>query len=131
MEQDNPPLFRRPPPPAHVAAVWGAVLHQGMMIPERDTSRAEAILDLWGCGCVELMQVMTRHFPRLWEQFDDEQRQVINTSPGDAEFMVLFSLGRFLGDSLLRNEGVPPSPTLIRLIMMELVSRHFPCRTSA
>jgi hypothetical protein len=131
MEQENPPLFRRPPPPAHVTAVWGAVLHQGMMIPERDTSRAGIILDLWGCGCVELMQVMTRHFPRLWEQFDEPQRQAILASPGDDEFMVLFSLGQFIGDCLVKNGGTPPTPALIRLTMMELVSRYFPRKATA
>ncbi len=131
MAQANEAEPRLPHPPARVAAVWGAVLHQGMMIPEREKSRAGTILDLWGCGCIELMQAMTRHFPRLWAQFDEEQRQAIKASPGDDEFMVLFSLGQFIGDSLLRNDGVPPSPALIRLVMMELVSRHFPCRTSA
>lgn len=110
MEQTDQPLFRRPPPPAPVAAVWGAVLHQGMMIPDRESSRAGTILDLWGCGCVELMQVMTRHFPRLWEQFDEQQRQVIQASPGDDEFMVLFSLGQFIGDYLVRNDGNAPHP---------------------
>ncbi len=101
-----------------------------MMIPFRDTSRAGTILDLWGCGCVELMQAMTRHFPRLWEQFDEQQRQAIQASPGDDEFMVLFSLGQFIGDYLVRNDGTAPTPALIRLTMMELVSRHFPCKAT-
>lgn len=113
-----------PCPPPRVAAVWGAVLHQGLMIPERNESRAGQILDLWGCGCIELMQATTCHFPRLWQQLDEPWRKAIIANPGDDEFMVIFSLGKFLGDFLVKNDGLLPNPSVIQTVGIELMSQH-------
>lgn len=113
-------------PPAPVAAVWCAVLWDGMMLADRKVSRAQETLDEWGCGSVELMQTLTRQLPALWALFTPAWQDRINENPGDDEFAVLFGLGEHLGHFIRITHGKIYCPKVTAMLCRELMSQHIP-----
>ena len=113
-------------PPAPVAAVWCALLWDGMMLADRQVSRAQPILDEWGCGSVTLMQALAERLPALWASFTPEWQARIRANPGDDEFQVLFELGEHLGYYIRCSHGRLYCPRVTAMMGRELMSRYLP-----
>ena len=113
-------------PPAPVAAVWCALLWDGMMLANREVSRAQETLDEWGCGSIELMQALSRFLPTLWSLFTPDWQSRIRDNPGDDEFQVLFELGEHLGYFIRNTHGKLYCPKVTGMLCQELMSRYIP-----
>ena len=97
-----------PPIDPHLAAVWGAFLHEGMMLTSNNTERTLKLLNLWGSGCIELIHSVCEYIPILWEQVQPYWDQP-QGFPGVFEYEVVSILGEQIATHLLSHEGSLPS----------------------
>src|SRR5690606_15424641 len=81
-----------PPIDAHRAAVWGAFLHEGIMLNSADIERSIRLLDLWGNGCIELIQSVCEYIPVIW-QYARSYWDQPHGFPGVFEYEVVSILG--------------------------------------
>ena len=54
-----------PPLSPHLAAIWGAFLHEGVML---NKERGTRLLEIWGNGCIELISTLCDFIPDIWKQ---------------------------------------------------------------
>ena len=119
--QAGAPLPRIDP---HLAAVWGAFLHEGLMLNSRNTERTIKLLDLWGNGCIELVQSVCEYIPILWHQVQPHWDQPQGL-PGVFEYEVVSILGEQLGSYILKHDGDLPSRAETEQMIAELVVTFF------
>lgn len=112
--------------PIHVAAVWGGFLYEGLLAPTLDNQRLDAILDCWGCGCIELVMAVSHFLPELWLQVGAVWQREDTDFPGVFEYEVVSSLGSYLGDYLLSHDGILPELPQVQLKIHELINAFFP-----
>ena len=113
-----------PPIDPHLAAVWGAFLHEGMMLNSSDVERTFRILDLWGNGCIELIQSVCEYIPVIWlyaQPYWDKPEAF----PGVFEYEVVSILGEQIATHLLNHEGNLPSDREFAAMASELVTQFF------
>lgn len=113
------------PIPAHVAAVWGGFIYEGLIAPSLTEQRLDAVLDAWGCGCIELVMACCHHLDELWTQISARWDKEDTDFPGVFEYEVVASLGKYLGDYLLAHDGLLPSRVLVAQHIAELVNHFF------
>lgn len=113
------------PIPAHVAAVWGGFIYEGLLAPSLTEQRLEPILDAWGCGCIELVMASCHHLDELWSQVSTRWDKEDTDFPGVFEYSVVSSLGKYLGDYLLEHEGRLPSPEQVKQQITTLINHFF------
>ena len=113
-----------PPLSAYLMAVWGAFLHEGLMLNGKNGGRSSAILALWGQGCVELIIAVCGYIPDIWKQVQPywygEQG-----FPGVFEYEVVSILGEQLGTYLLEHNGNLPSTAEAEQMIAEQVVTFF------
>lgn len=97
-----------PPLSPHLMAVWGAFLHEGLMLNSKNGGRASAILELWGQGCVELIMAVCEFIPDIWQQVQPYWYGP-QDFPGVFEYEVVSIFGEQLGNYILKYEGDLPS----------------------
>ena len=97
-----------PPISPHLAAVWGAFLHEGMMLNSADIERSIRLLDLWGNGCIELIQSVCEYIPVIWQHAQPYWDQP-QGFPGVFEYEVVSILGEQISTYMLNHEGNLPS----------------------
>jgi hypothetical protein len=92
----------------HLMAVWGAFLHEGLMLNSKNGGRASAILELWGQGCVELIMAVCDFIPDIWKQV---QPYWYGTQdfPGVFEYEVVSIFGEQLGNYILKHPSMKPA----------------------
>jgi hypothetical protein len=54
-----------PPLSPHLAAIWGAFLHEGVML---NRERGTRLLEIWGNGCIELISTLCDFILDIWKQ---------------------------------------------------------------
>ena len=113
-----------PPIDPHLAAVWGAFLHEGMMLNSADIERSIRILDLWGNGCIELIQSVCEYIPVIW-QYAQPYWDQPEAFPGVFEYEVVSILGEQIATHLLNHEGNLPSDREFAAMASELVTQFF------
>ena len=113
-----------PPLSPHLAAVWGAFLHEGMMLNSKNGGRASAILELWGQGCVELIMTICDFIPEIWRQVQPYWYGP-QGFPGVFEYEVVSILGEQLGGYILKHDGDLPSRTESEQMIAALVVTFF------
>lgn len=113
-----------PPISPHLAAVWGAFLHEGMMLNSADIERSIRLLDLWGNGCIELIQSVCEYIPVIWQYAQPywDQSQGL---PGVFEYEVVSILGEQIATHMLNHEGNLPSDREFAQMASELVTQFF------
>src|SRR5690554_2501118 len=112
------------PLPAHVAAIWGAFLYEGMMTSHQNPERADNVLRMWNAGSLELITATCAYLDKVWacsyprwhqsEQFD-----------GVFEYEVISTLGEQIATHLLNHEGNLPSDREFAAMASELVTQFF------
>lgn len=110
--------------PLHLAAVWGAFLHEGLMLNSRNTERTTKLLDLWGNGCIELIQSVCEYIPILWHQVQPHWDRP-QGFPGVFEYEVLSILGEQIAAYILTHDGSLPSDRQFQMMASELVNQFF------
>ena len=113
-----------PPIDPHLAAVWGAFLHEGMMLNSANVERSIRILDLWGNGCIELIQSVCEYIPVIW-QYAQPYWDQPEAFPGVFEYEVVSILGEQIATHLLNHEGNLPSDREFAAMASELVTKFF------
>lgn len=113
-----------PPLHPHLAAVWGAFLHEGMMLSARDSDRPGRILAVWGNGYIELINAACEYLPILWTQVQPYWNQPDRFS-GVFEYEVVSALGENLAGHMLANDGGLPAEREFEQIARELVQDFF------
>ena len=113
------------PIPAHVAAVWGGFIYEGLIAPSLSEQRLEAVLDSWGCGCIELVMASCHYLDELWAQVSARWDKEDTDFPGVFEYEVVSSLGKYLGDYLLAHDGRLPGPALVKQHIAMLIQHFF------
>ena len=119
--QAGAPLPRIDP---HLAAVWGAFLHEGLMLNSRNTERTIKLLDLWGNGCIELVQSVCEYIPILWHQVQPHWDRP-QGFPGVFEYEVVSILGEQIAEYMLTHDGSLPNDRQFQMIASELVTKFF------
>jgi hypothetical protein len=105
----------------HLAAVWGAFLHEGLML---NNNRSSRLLEVWGNGCIELISTLCDFIPDIWKQVQPYWYGP-QGFPGVFEYEVVSILGEQLGTYLLDNDGNLPSNADIQQMITELVVTFF------
>lgn len=123
-EQHSPANAAPPPLHPHLAAVWGAFLHEGMMLTSKNTERTFRLLDLWGNGSIELINSICEYIPALWEEVQPYWHKPEAFS-GVFEYEVVSILGEELATHMLAHEGNLPSDGECRARAAELVGTFF------
>ena len=113
-----------PPIDPHLAAVWGAFLHEGMMLNSANIERSIQILDLWGNGCIELIQSVCEYIPVIW-QYAQPYWDQPEAFPGVFEYEVVSILGEQIATHMLNHEGNLPSDREFAQMASELVTQFF------
>ena len=113
-----------PPLNPHLAAVWGAFLHEGLMLNGKCGKRSTAILELWGHGCIELIMACCEFVPLVWKQVQPYWHGP-QGFPGVFEYEVLSILGEQLGSYMLNHDGNVPSSSEADQMIAELVVTFF------
>lgn len=113
------------PMPVHVAAVWGGFIYEGLLAPSLTEQRLEAVLDAWGCGCIELVMASCHHLDEVWTQVSACWDKADTDFLGVFEYEVVTLLGKYLGDYLLTHDGRLPSPTLVKQHIAMLIHHFF------
>ena len=108
----------------HLMAVWGAFLHEGLMLNSKNGGRATAILELWGQGCVELIMAVCEFIPDIWKQVQPYWYGP-QGFPGVFEYEVVSILGEQLGSYILKHDGELPSRSEAEQMIAELVVTFF------
>lgn len=109
----------QPPLPPHLAAIWGAFLHEGMML---NSERSDRLLEAWGNGCVELIHTACDFIPILWKQVQPYWYGP-QGFPGVFEYEVVSILGEQLSTYLLQNDGdLPPHAEVEQMITEQVVT---------
>lgn len=108
----------------HLAAVWGAFLHEGLMLNPSDPQRTFQILDVWGNGCVELINALAEIVPIIWEQIHPHWHRP-QGFPGVFEYEVVSALGEQLGSYMLENDGNLPSSEEVEDMAAALIATFF------
>lgn len=111
--------------PVHVASVWGGFIYEGLLAPSLTEQRLDAVLDAWGCGCIELVMACCHHLDELWSQVSARWDKEDTDFPGVFEYQVVSSLGKYLGDYLLAHDGLLPSRALVKQQITELINGFF------
>lgn len=111
------------PIPANVAAIWGAFLHEGLLVCSKDTSRETQVLQRWNQGCVELMAAACAYLPEVWRQI--QPRWYEAQFPGVFEYEVIAPLGVILGDYILLNQGSLPTREFVQEFVRDLIDDFF------
>lgn len=112
------------PTSPHLAAVWGAFLHEGMMLNSADIERSIRLLDLWGNGCIELIQSVCEYIPVIW-QYAQPYWDQPHVFPGVFEYEVVSILGEQIATHMLKYEGNLPSDREFAQMASELVTQFF------
>ncbi|MDF1822266.1 MAG: hypothetical protein P1U64_11860 [Alcanivoracaceae bacterium] len=109
-QQEQSPQAGAPLPPVHphLAAVWGAFLHEGMMLTSNNTERTTQLLELWGNGTVELINSVCEFIPLIWDQVQPYWHEP-QGFPGVFEYEVVSILGEEIATHMLSNEGNLPT----------------------
>ena len=117
------PEARRSTPPLspHLAAIWGAFLHEGLML---NNNRSSRLLEVWGNGCIELISTLSDFIPAIWKQVQPYWYGP-QGFPGVFEYEVVSILGEQLGTYLLENNGNLPPKDEIQQMISELVVTFF------
>ena len=115
---------RIPELPREQAALWGAFLHEGLMVSEFDGRRPARVLEVWGDGCRELLQAVCCYVPVLHAQVCAAPARPTGY-PGVFEYEVVSGLGRRLGDYLLTHAGRLPEAAAVEAMARELVLAFF------
>ena len=110
-----------PPLSPHLAAIWGAFLHEGVML---NKERGTRLLEIWGNGCIELISTLSDFIPDIWEQVQPYWYSP-QGFPGVFEYEVVSILGEQLGTYLLENNGDLPPNADIQQMITELVVTFF------
>ena len=105
-----------------LAAVWGAFLHEGLMLNSRNTERTIKLLDLWGNGCIELVQSVCEYIPILWHQVQPHWDQPQGL-PGVFEYEVVSILGEQIAAYMLTHDGILPNDRQFQMMASELVTK--------
>jgi hypothetical protein len=108
--------------PAETAALWGAFLHEGLMLSVRDPARPARVLDAWGQGCIELLTEACRCLDTVWLY-----RRAYPASrglPGVFEYEVISELGESLGNHVLTH-GLLPDDATQQALIRERVQAFF------
>ena len=105
----------------HLAAVWGAFLHEGVML---NKERGTRLLEIWGTGCIELISTLCDFIPDIWKQVQPYWYGP-HGFPGVFEYEVVSILGEQLGTYLLENDGDLPPNTDIQQMIADLVVTFF------
>lgn len=113
-----------PPIDPHLAAVWGAFLHEGMMLNSANVERSIRLLDLWGNGCIELIQSVCEYIPVIWQHAQPYWDQP-ETFPGVFEYEVVSLLGEQIATHMLHHEGNLPSDREFAAMASELITQFF------
>jgi hypothetical protein len=100
--------------PANTAALWGAFLHEGLMISARDPARPLRVLEAWGDGCLELLTEACSGLETIWQARCAYQGRP--SFPGIFEYEVVSEIGRALGDYVLAYGKLPDEVTQRALI---------------
>lgn len=108
----------------HLAAVWGAFLHEGMMLNSADVERTIRLLDLWGNGCIELIQSVCEYIPVIW-QYAQPYWDQPETFSGVFEYEVVSILGEQIATYMLSHDGNLPSDREFAAMANELVTQFF------
>jgi hypothetical protein len=111
------------PIPANVAAIWGAFLHEGLLVCSKDTSRETQVLQRWNQGCAELMAAACAYLPEVWRQI--QPRWYEAQFPGVFEYEVIAPLGVILGDYILLNQGSLPTREFVQEFVRDLIDDFF------
>ena len=110
-----------PPLSPHLAAIWGAFLHEGVML---NKERANLLLEIWGNGCIELISTLCDFIPDIWKQAQPYWYGP-QGFPGVFEYEVVSILGEQLGTYLLENDGNLPPQADIQEMITDLVVTFF------
>ena len=105
------------------AALWGAFLHEGLMISEFDGQRPTRILEAWGGGCRELVSEVCGYVELIHAQVQLAPPRPPGY-PGVFEYDVPSTLGRLVGDYLLTHRALP-APFAVAALSRELVLAFF------
>lgn len=114
----------RLPVSPHLMAVWGAFLHEGLMLNSKNGGRASAILELWGQGCVELIMAVCDFIPEIWNQVQPYWYGP-QDFPGVFEYEVVSIFGEQLGNYILKHDGDLPSQSEAEQMITALVVTFF------
>ncbi|AJD48694.1 hypothetical protein S7S_11410 [Isoalcanivorax pacificus W11-5] len=126
-EHHEQPMQAGAPTPSlspHLMAVWGAFLHEGLMLNAKNGGRASAILELWGQGCVELIMAVCEFIPDIWKQVQPYWYGP-QDFPGVFEYEVVSILGEQLGNYILKRDGDLPSQAEAERMITALVVTFF------
>lgn len=113
-----------PPISPHLAAVWGAFLHEGMMLNSANVERTIRLLDLWGNGCIELIQSVCEYIPIIWQHAQPYWDQPEAFS-GVFEYEVVSILGEQIATYMLSHDGSLPSDREFAARASEQVTQFF------
>lgn len=113
-----------PPIHPHLAAVWGAFLHEGMMLSSRDSDRPAQLLAAWGNGYIELIHSVCEYIPILWAQVQPYWDQP-DRFTGVFEYEVVSPLGERLAAYMLVNDGSLPPDGEFEQMVKEAVEGFF------
>lgn len=106
------------------AALWGASLHEGLMVSDFDGQRPARVLEAWGGGCLELLREVCAYVDVLQAQVHAAPPRPPGY-PGVFEYEVVAGLGRRLGDYLLTHNGQLPERAAVEALCRELVLAFF------
>ena len=110
-----------PPLSPHLAAIWGAFLHEGVML---NRERGTRLLEIWGNGCIELISTLCDLIPDIWKKVQPYWYGP-QGFPGVFEYEVVSILGEQLGTYLLENDGNLPPNDEIQQMITDLVVTFF------
>ncbi len=113
-----------PPISPHLAAVWGAFLHEGVMLNSSNSERSTQLLEAWGNGGIDLIRTVCDFIPDIWKQVQPYWYGP-QGFPGVFEYEVISILGEQLGTYLLEHDGDLPSHTEMKQMIAELVVTFF------
>lgn len=104
------------------AAVWGAFLYEGFMMAEHRLGEDTTLLDYWPAGYIELVTTACESLPLLWEEAC-QQKDFQVDHPGVFEYEVVSELGHYMGNYLVRHDGImPPNVELVAAIKYLILS---------
>ncbi len=108
--------------PAETAALWGAFLHEGLMLSVREPARPVQVLDAWGQGCIELLTEACSCLDTVWRY--RRAYPAHRSLPGVFEYEVIAEIGRTLGDHVLAH-GMLPDDASQQALIREQVEAFF------
>lgn len=128
-EHDHASLPATPSLPWAVAAVWGAFLHEGLMLTSHNVERTLALLNRWGDTTLALIQAVCEYLPTLWEEVQPFYSSLPGT-PGVFEYEVVSQLGEEIASHLLE-EGRLPSQAVFAQMARASISAFYLNRQDA